>query len=98
MNRNDYPLWLKIAVKFPLKWKHWLRAKLEMAEYWSERLVLEDSWELCKLIENTDTPDFETFDRKLGEVKKTWGKYDSYIAGLEVHRRLLEFKQEHKKK
>jgi hypothetical protein len=94
MNKKDYPLWLKIALRFPLRWKHWLRGKLEMAEFWSTKLVVDDDMQLCKLIENTDTPDFEAFDRKLNEVRKAWGKHDSYIESIAVRGRLMQFKWE----
>jgi hypothetical protein len=67
-----------------------------MAEYWSTLLVVEDSTKLCKLIENTDTPDFEAYERELDVVRKAWGKYDSHIEGFAVRGRLLQFKHEHK--
>jgi hypothetical protein len=67
-----------------------------MAEFWSTLLVVGEDIKLCELIENTDTPDFEAFDRKLDEVRKAWGKYDSHIEGYAVRGRLFRFKHEHK--
>ena len=98
MNKKDYPLWLKIALKLPLRWKHWIRGQAEMAEFWSGLLVLEDSTSLLMLIENTDTPNFVEFDRRLSEVKKAWGKHDSMLEGLSVRQRLLKFRMEHQAK
>jgi hypothetical protein len=96
MNKKDYPLWLKIALKLPLRWKHWIREQARMTECWSELLVLEDSTSLLMLIENTDTPNFAEFERRLSEVKKAWGKHDSMLEGLSVRQRFLEFKTKHR--
>ncbi len=67
-----------------------------MAEFCSTLLVVSDDVKLCELIENTDTPDFEAFDRKLNEVRKAWGKYDSHIESYAVRGRLMKFKRENK--
>jgi hypothetical protein len=96
MNKKEYPLWLKIAMRFPLRWKHWLRGTLQMAEFWSTLLVVSEDVKLCELIENTDTPDFEEFDRRLNEVRKAWGKHDSHIESYAVRGRLMRFKWKHK--
>ena len=94
MSKKGYPLWLRVALRLPLSWKHRIRAKLEMAEYWSTKLVIEDGVVLCGLIENTDTPDFEAFNQRLEEVRKAWGKYDAHIEAQAVRGRLQEFKWE----
>ena len=98
MNKQEHPLWLKLALKLPLRLKHWIRAKAQMAEYWSTSLVLEDSTSLLMLIENTPTPDFVEFERRLREVKHAWGKHDSFLESLSVRQRFLKFKTEYRKK
>jgi hypothetical protein len=95
MNRKDYPLWLKIALRCPLRWKHWLRTALLRAESWSTQLVAEDAgW--CELIENTENPDFYAFARKLEEAKKAWGKDDPYLNRYALLYRVVQFKHTHK--
>jgi hypothetical protein len=98
MNKKEYPLWLKIALRLPLRWKQRIRASLEMAEFWSEMLVLEDTTSLMMLVENTKTPDFEEFDKQLNQARKAWGKYDAMLEGLAVRKRLMEFKHTYKDK
>ena len=91
-DKNDYPLWLKIALRCPLRWKHWLRGKLHMAEYWSTKLVIDDDHLLC-LIENTSSPDFDAYDKRLNEWRQAWGKHDSHIESYAVTGRFLRFKR-----
>ena len=97
MNKQEYPFWLKLAMRLPLRWKHWIRLQAEMTEYWSNKLVLEDSESLLELIENRKEPDFEEFDRQLNLARSAWGKHDSWLEGMAVRRRLLEFRREYHK-
>ena len=86
--KKDYPLWLTLALKLPLKWKHWIREQLIIAESWSHVLVIEDEQELCELIENTSKPDFVKFNSRLDEIRKVWGKNDSHIEAYATRGRL----------
>ena len=97
MNKNNYPLWLKVAMRLSLKWKHWIRSKALMLEFWSTKLVVNNDTELLMLIENREKPDFEEFDKILNDIRKTWKIHDSYIEDLAVRKELLEFKQKHRK-
>ena len=98
MSRRGYPLWLRVALRLPLSWKHWIRARLEMAEFWSTKLVIEDDHALSGLIENTEKPDFVTFNQRLDAIREAWGKHDAYIETQAVRCRLQEFKWEQRSK
>ena len=95
---KNHPLWLKIAMKLPLSWKHCIREKIQMAEFWSNTLVIEDSAALLLLIEGTDNPDFAEFDRRLDIIKKAWGKQDAWLEDLSARKSLLEFRKKNENK
>jgi len=94
-NKNDTPFWLRIIAKFPRKWKYKIREKIQYLEFLTNSLVV-DSHDLLVLIENTQTPNYEEFDRRLVEAKKTWGYHDSEFAFLETRRRMIEFMNKHR--
>ena len=96
---NDYPLWLKIAIKLPIKFKRLLRKFILNIEYWSNKLVIEKDF--IHLIEGTDTPDFNEFEKQLNKVKILYNEDDDpYIKLYETRLRLKIFvmKERDKKK
>ena len=96
--KKNYPLWLRVALRLPLSWKRWIRSKLLMAEFWSTKLVIEDDTVLSGLIENTEKPDFVTFEQRLDVIREAWGVHDAYIESHAVRCRLQKFKWEHRVK
>ena len=97
MNNKNYPLWLKIAKKLPLKWKQFIRQQALMIECWSTKLVIDDD-ELIQLIENCETPNYQEFDKRLKNAQTKWKIHDNELAGLGVTRRFNEFKRTHENK
>ena len=95
-NNKNYPLWLKIAKKLPLKWKHFIRQQALTIESWSTKLVI-DNEELIQLIENCETPNYKEFDKQLNNAQAKWIINDPELTGLGVTRRFNEFKHTHKK-
>lgn len=93
MKINDGPMLLRIISKLPLSVKHWCREKALTIEYYSQKLVIDDS--IVELIETRTEPDFEEFDRQLALARKAWVIHDTAIEGLAVRRRFLSFKREH---
>jgi hypothetical protein len=88
----DTPLWLRIAMRLPLRWKHRIRSGIQRLEYWSIKLVIPDSWELCMLIENTTSPDLKAYWAKLDDLRAAWGIHDSELESYAVRGRFMEFK------
>ena len=93
---TDKPLWLRIAMRLPLRWKHRIRGVLQVMEYWSTTLVIPESTALCLLIENTASPDFKAYWAKLDDLRAAWGIHDSELESYAVRGRFMEFKFEHK--
>lgn len=94
------PILLRACQFLPLRVKHWLRVKAQMAEFWSVRLVLseQEQTELVTMTENCETPDFAEFDRRLQKIRDRWGIHDAHLEGMAVARRLMEFKRTHMRK
>lgn len=94
ITKKNCPSWLRVILKLPRRWKHCLRDAARKAAYWSDFLVMEDSTSLLVLIENTNTPNFEEFERRLNEAQDAWGKDDPLFASMSVIKDLLMFKAE----
>jgi hypothetical protein len=89
---TDTPLWLRIAMRLPLRWKHRIRSGIQMAEYWSIKLVIPESRKLCELIENTTSPEFKAYWAELDRLRAAWGIHDSELESYAVRGRFMEFK------
>ena len=72
----------------------WLQKKIRHFSFWldytTENWVIPDSTELCLLIENTPTPDFEVYNKRLAELEKIW-PYDPAIQGMKTKGRFKKF-------
>jgi hypothetical protein len=75
--------------RLPISWQHKLRQAAEMAEYYSEALVITEDG-MAQLIENTATPDFVEYDRRLAVMQKRWGWGDPELQRLAIRRRFVE--------
>ena len=83
---------LKFIGFLPLSLRHKIRAWALSFEHFTSKMVMDES--ILMLIENTDSPDFVEFDKKLEAMRKRWGIYDADLEGLAVVRRLVAFKKE----
>lgn len=76
----------------------WLQRKLRSmvlrVEYYTEQWVIPNRHELCMLIENTDTPDFEAYEQGVDEAQARWGVYDSLIQEMKATGRFMKFKRD----
>lgn len=72
----------------------WLQKKIRAFSFWldytTENWVIPDSTELCRLIENTPTPDYEAYNKRLAELEKVW-PYDPVIERMKTHGRFKKF-------
>jgi len=82
---------IKLLRRLPIKWQHKLRYWAEMANAYSEDLVITER--ITWLIENTDDPDYAEYDRRLALMRERWGVYDNALNRLAVNRRFSEFKR-----
>jgi hypothetical protein len=55
-------------------------------------MVVPNRSELVLLIENTTTPDFQTYNIELDKLEKRWGGSDQEIEAMRVTGRFQEFK------
>lgn len=65
-------------------------------EHKTAQWVIPQSTNLCLLIENTPTPDFQEYNRRLNELRARWKIDDPELESYAVRGRLMQFKFEHK--
>lgn len=77
----------------------WLQKKIRAFSFWlaytTENWVIPDSTELCRLIENTPTPDYEAYNKRLAELGKIW-PYDPAIESMKTRGRFKKFVKDNK--
>jgi hypothetical protein len=83
---------IRLLRRLPIKWQHKLRLWGQMAEYYSEMLVLTEGEGTMALIEGRTDPDFAEYDRRVTAMQARWGIYDADLQRYVTNRRWVEFK------
>jgi len=79
----------KLLNKLPLCIKRKLRNFAVNFYLRTEDWVVDSS--ICRLIENTPTPDFEAYQEKLDAMEKSWGQADGAFIKIRSMVRIKKF-------